>query len=281
MKINIMGYPFSNKIHKEPVLPEPTWARNIASINPVVLNAAIAISSILASSFFNKNWIAFALALAIIIACFILDNLRDRRNFSLEEEWDKTQRDAIESIIKTLTDGTQGIGDALHISDKKERDKQIAAARKAIMSVVRERIGPNEGVRANLFEVHSDDPIELKASPFVHGGRQNHHSSRRFTLEDESLRIAVESNQGRYEPDTTDFSDTNGKPLEYGCFAVMPVSTGDKLFRLLTVDSEYPWDIDNFHGKILLNHFASLLCLTYIKDENAKSIPIATARDTE
>lgn len=264
----------------EPILAEPTWARNIASINPTILNAAIVILSVLASITVGAdNWIATAAVIVFIILCFGLDALRDRRDVSLEKERDEIQRDAIHSIMHALTDGTQGISDALHIPAKPQRDKQVAAARRAIMSTVRAQIGPADGVRANLFEVCNTSPIELEASTFVHDGRQNHHSTRTFTMEDESLRVAVENNQGRYVPDTSQMTDEKGNPLEYGCFAVMPVSTGDKLFGLLTVDSTNPEDIDRFHGRVLLNHFASLLCLTYVKDESAQSVPVGTARD--
>lgn len=267
-------------IRSEPIIAEPNWARNIASIHPGILNFAIAVLSALTGvAFGNKNWIAGILLIIFIGTCFGLDTLRDHRDIALEKERDEIQKDAVHSIMHALTDCTQGIGDALHIQGKQQRDKQIAAARRAIMSTVGQRIGPPEGVRANLFEVCNTSPTMLKASTFVHDGRQNHHSKRTFTMDDESLIVAVENNQGRYVYDTTDLIDENGNPLEYGCFAVMPVSTGERLFGLLTVDSQNPYDIDRFHGGVLLNHFASLLCLTYVRDDGAKSVPVGTSRD--
>ncbi|MBV7295421.1 hypothetical protein KRX51_05745 [Corynebacterium sp. TAE3-ERU12] len=260
----------------EPILREPTWARYIASVHPNVLNFIIVVLSCFAGAQISNGriWIV-ALIFILIAICFGLNMLSERRDRDVEEERSEIQEEAVRSIIFALTDTTQAISHALHTNKKVERDTEIAAARRAILASVRERIGPPEGVRANLFEVSNTSPVELSASKYGHDGRLNHHSKRIFTVNDRTLRVAIENNQGRYIKDTSELEETSEKALDYDCFAVMPVSTGDELFGLLTVDSKNAGDIDEFHGTALLNQFASLLSLTYVgKNAENDAVPI-------
>lgn len=255
----------------DPVLPEPKWARRISTIPPLIFQAMVVFGSASAGYFGVEHLPITVLCGTLALFGLILGKLRDGRKKVLEQERHHAQMNALDSIVRELTQATQDVGDTFNVEDQKLRDMRLNNARRNILSMVKDRLGPGTGVRVNLFLVTNIEPVELRASSWGHGGRQNQRSTRVFTIHDESLRLAMSLNEGRYEPDTSEISD---ETFNYQCFATMPVSNADKLYGLLTVDAPEADDIDHFEATVLLNQFASLLALTFAKDPQALSVPI-------
>ncbi|MDO5077714.1 hypothetical protein [Corynebacterium sp.] len=255
----------------DPVLPEPKWAKRISTIHPLLFQAMVVFGSAAAA-------IAGAERLPIAILCgvvaffgLVLGRLRDSRKKVLEQERRASQMAALESIVRELTQATQDVGDTLSVKDHTLREIRLNNVRRSILAMVKDRLGPGNGVRVNLFLVTNTDPVELRAASWAHDSRQSQRSNRVFTPADESLRLAMRLNEGRYESDTTELK---GEEFAYECFATMPVSSADKLYGLLTVDAPEADDIDHFEATVLLNQFASLLALTFISDAQALAVPV-------
>lgn len=255
----------------DPVLPEPKWAKRISTIPPIIFQSFV-VSGAAAAGYFGVDHLPIAvLCGAVALFGLILGKLRDGRRKVLEKERHTAQMVALESIVRELTRATQDLGDTFNVQDHAFHEMRLNNTRRTILSLVKDRLGPGSGVRVNLFLVTNIDPIELRAATWGHDGRKSQRSNRIFTANDESLRLALHLNEGRYEPDTSEIPD---EKFNYECFATMPVSNADKLFGLLTVDAPEADDIDRFEATILLNQFASLLALTFINDPQALSVPI-------
>ncbi|ALC06218.1 hypothetical protein CDES_09130 [Corynebacterium deserti GIMN1.010] len=74
---------------------------------------------------------------------------------------------------------------------KERPNENLVATLGAISTKSRRFIGPAQGVGVNFFE----------ATTFRNEGRQNHRSTRKFTLSDKSLQLALLKNQGRLVED--------------------------------------------------------------------------------
>ncbi|GAA4789478.1 hypothetical protein CCANI_00500 [Corynebacterium canis] len=255
----------------DPVLPEPKWARRISTIHPIVFQSMVVFGSAAAAVAGTERLPIAILCGAVAFFGLVLGRLRDSRKKVLEQERRASQKAAVESVLQELTQATQDVGDTLNVEDRKLREIRLNNARRNILSMVKDRLGPGSGVRVNLFLVTNTDPVELRAASWGHDGRQNQRSNRVFTAADESLRLAMHLNEGRYESDT---NEIKGEDFAYECFATMPVSSADKLYGLLTVDAPEADDIDRFEATVLLNQFASLLALTFITDAHCLSVPV-------
>lgn len=267
------------------VLREPQWAARVSSIRPSITNAFVALGSIFAGWIFDENKALSALAAGIVVIALVADHLRELRNDAVENEKLAYQEEAIRSLVHTTVDSLQGIGDAVVISGKHERERNVSAARRAILSAVRQNIGPDSGLRVNFFEVVNVENPSLEASSYGHEGRLNHRSTRVFTLRDKSMQKALLKNEGRFVEDTEDLQFRgeckDRKPPIYGTFATMPVSTADHLFGILTVDAMEAGSIARFEAETMLNLFASQLALTFAGDTSALKLEIGEHYELE
>lgn len=247
-------------------LPETRWAARITSISPYATNSIIVLGSLIGGGFLgHKLWSWGVLCgLAIAIGVF-LDSQRDTRENRIANEKRELEIQAVRDLVRILIDTSQGTCDALSIEEKRKRQESLAAARRAILSTIRRSIGPSNGLRVNFFEVSESDPPTLKASAYGHEGRDNHRSTRTFTLNDESFNLAFKHNQGRFIEDAQ--AAGLDDPLPYQTFATMPVSSEDYLYGMITVDSPDAGDIDVFEAKELLNLYASQFALTFMSDQ--------------
>lgn len=248
-------------------LREPRWVANLASLRPSVSNAFIVFGCLAAGAFLsNREW-WFATICSVIIAFgLILDHLRESRVQVVFQNRQEIEKEAVKDLVHTVIDTLQGTCDALTAGDKKSRDKALAAARRAILSTVRRSIGPDTGVRVNFFEVVPGSPPKLEASSYGHEGRHNHRSARVFTFKDESFKLALQCNTGRFVEDA--YSQELTCPPSYQTFATMPVSSEKFLYGMLTIDSPKKGDITDFEAKDLLNLFASELALTFSSEDS-------------
>ena len=86
--------------------------------------------------------------------------------------------------------------------------------------------------KINFFEVAGDSAPTLRASTYAHEGRSNHRSTRIFDLHDESLKLALCHNQGRFIVDAK--AAGLDSELPYQTFATMPVSSENYLYGMMT-----------------------------------------------
>lgn len=267
---------FTDDHHFE--LTETRWAARLTSVNPHVTNLFIVLGSLGGGALLSsREWLWASLTALVILIGIALDYFRDNREETIVREREAIQQQAIKDLVHTIVDTSQGTCDALTLEEKKSRDNNLAAARRAILSTVRRTIGPDTGVRVNFFEVKKVDPPSLQASTYGHEGRQNHRSTTTFTLEDESFRLALQYNQGRFVEDA--YEEKITKPPSYQTFATMPVSSDNVFYGLLTVDSPDAGDISEFEAKELLNLWASQLALTFANSKGEKCLKIGDTGD--
>jgi len=255
----------------QPTLPEPPWLAWLSGTNKVLVQTGNTIAILLAGVFLGqKTYLAGVLCVFISLVCFLLDFLREGRNRKLIQQKEQQNEHQLESMLITLTDVGQSISSALMIADKRLRDRAVGLVRGAMLEMVHQRIGPPKGVRVNLFTVVDIDQPRMEALSVAHAGRVDHKSTRVFTMADESMKIAVENNQGRFVRNVAEINEQ----VPYGTFAVMPVSTENKLFGIITVDAPKPGDITQFEASVVLNLFAALFTLTFVRDQEALSLAI-------
>ena len=260
-------------------LLETPRAAKVTSVSPHVTNFVAVIGSLAAGALLKDgSWFwGILVGVAVAISIF-LDYQRDARTARVSNEKGLLQQQAVKDLVLTLIDTTQGTSDALSIEEKRPRQESLASARRAILSTVQQSIGPENGVRVNLFEVTCLEPPTLEASGHGHVGRDNHRSTRVFTSEDETLQLALYRNQGRFVEDTH-LAEIDSS-LPYQTFATMPVSSEKYLYGILTVDSPVAGDINEFEAKRLLNLYASQFALTFMSDlKNAMRLPIGRGAD--
>ncbi|NWO07654.1 MAG: hypothetical protein HLX50_18750 [Alteromonadaceae bacterium] len=255
-------------------LPEASWAAKATSVSPHVTNFIVVIGSLVGGVSFGQGSWSWGILCGVFIAMgIILDYLRDRREVQISTEKRNLQQQAIKDLVHTLIDTSQGTCDALSIEEKRRREASLAAARKAILSTIRRSIGPENGVRVNFFEVAEDSAPTLRASTYAHEGRSNHRSTRIFDLHDESLKLALCHNQGRFIVDAK--AAGLDSELPYQTFATMPVSSENYLYGMITVDSPEAGDINEFEAKEHLNLYASQFALTFMSSpKEAKRLRI-------
>lgn len=259
-------------------LPETRWAARLTSVNPHVTNTVVVIGSLVGGALLSSQEWGWASLIAVVILVGIaLDHFRDSREETIVKEREAIQQQAIKDLVHTIVDTSQGTCDALTLEEKRSRDNNLAAARRAILSTVRRTIGPDTGVRVNFFEVKKVNPPSLEASTYGHEGRQNHRSATIFTLADESFRLALHYNQGRFVEDA--YAEKITPAPSYQTFATMPVSSDNVFYGLLTVDSPHTGDITEFEAKELLNLWASQLALTFANSKGEKCLKIGDTGD--
>ncbi|WP_257203166.1 GAF domain-containing protein [Corynebacterium cystitidis] len=144
---------------------------------------------------------------------------------------------------------------------------------KAVLQTVRNRLGPETGVRSCLFVVDHENTTQLKAWRLGEDGRLEPPSTRVFKAGDKTFDLAIAKLE-RFVEDVNELKDAAGlqRPLRYETFAAYPVSTDEKLYGILTIDAPQPGDIGG-RDRALLGFFAAILTITFSAQKDSRAIP--------
>ncbi|WJY96185.1 hypothetical protein CFELI_13030 [Corynebacterium felinum] len=228
---------------------------------PVSLAVLPAIHPHVTTGWFVCACIVFVLIVLLHLAFLLGEQWRKKKAAEMEKnaliELQKNYELEISKLLDELNISLVQVLDVGNRADKKRNHDAFVGARKAIVVLVRNQLGSTNGVRVNHFEV---DQTQTKLIPVSNrssvGGERI--STRIFTENDETFNLACKG-QSRLETDTSNLDEDE---LPYETFVTAPIIAGNRLYGLLTVDSEKKGDLGEF-DKSLLIHFASQMAVTY------------------
>jgi len=153
---------------------------------------------------------------------------------------------------------------------------QMEQAQYAILKTVRNRLGPEQGVRSCMFVVDPEKPDQLKA--WINDGRLEPPSTRTFGRDDKTFQLAI-AKLDRFVEDIETLEEENfPRPLRYRTFATWPISTDEKLYGILTIDAPEPGNIGE-RDRALLSYFAAILTVTFAVQKDAHAIQRSDFKD--
>lgn len=246
----------------------PSWFPNaLLIVAPLVFSAA----------WLFDSWepIVFLVVLALIMVgtglwiSHLRENLEEERSTSRKQLLEELEKQELENRLYLMEELITAVANTAtpvpNNGTQRERDRNLSAARGALLTQAKTLIGKNKGgVRANLFEIVDVDEIRLEADTF--GSTHQTRSTRKFTQESESIQFAL-AGGSRLVEDTADLKES----CTYGTFATVPVLIEDHLYGLLTVDSPSPGDLSQWDVR-LLEFFGFMFAILYAQERSPKYI---------
>lgn len=225
----------------------------------------------------------FILALVLTATAAFLDSVRNDREKRIRRKTDadlkRQEREITESylyVIEEMAMSAFMVAGGLRDMTKQTLVHQMEQAQHAILKTVRNRLGPEQGVRSCMFVVDPDNPTQLKA--FINDGRLEPPSTRTFGKDDKTFQLAI-AKLDRFEEDIEALEEENyPRPLRYRTFATWPISTDENLYGILTIDAPQPGDIGE-RDRALLSYFAAILTITFVVQKDAQAIRRSDFRD--
>ncbi|WP_445445714.1 hypothetical protein ACTRLV_00740 [Corynebacterium durum] len=245
------------------------WTTAMMSIGGVAVGASFSIRSTI--PVFLGGLVLFAIGLGLALAAAE----RKKRQRSIEDEIWKQERDEERrryvKLIDELGTSTFMVAQALHDVTPAKMRQELGIAKKSILMLVRHILGPQGGVRANLFEVRSAEfPFEMAASKWGHDGRTSRSSDRIFKAGDTTFDLAMKG-RSRFVDDVDKLPQTEDKGNGYKAFATHPIAVEDDCYGILTVDVAQAHDLDSLSIK-LLKYYAGLLTICFVADGDRPTI---------
>lgn len=196
---------------------------------------------------------------------------RKDQEISVDEAIRRNNSDQEHQVLRLLNEINMTIAHVLKSSDNlatKTQRAGLLGPRATLLMSARNMIGPDDGVRANLFEVDGESNCIVPAKSGSTSG-VHEQSRREFGPGDETYRQAL-AGRTRFEKDTAQLEED----VPYGTFLVAPIITGQRLFGLITVDSPDSGDLTEYDEKLLIQ-YASQLAVTFALDrDNSSSIDL-------
>lgn len=261
-------------------LPEPrwlTWLANRGTFSSELVSLAgmtmVSISTGYDGS--TRTWLVIG-GFSVSILALGFRAFRENHRKAQEARQSRQQRRMVRELITELNTIDVVVSRATDPElSAKERREQLAGARSSILAMVRHRVGPDEGVSVNYFEVTDAEKCTLAAAKWGRIGGVGRPSDRVFTPASPTLQLAAVG-KGRLVRDTMELegSEKDENP-PYGSFAVAPVYAGTSLFGVITVDAEPVDGLTPLDQELLMN-FGSKLATTFIAQGNAKKINMDT-----
>lgn len=260
-------------------LEEADWARRLASTPKWVTSSLLMVASGFIGTFIsNPSW-GYAVGMA---TCFLLAVplivIRNKREESLQNAFVRQLEDsyrntesAYRSIIDEMTLTSFMVSHGMTDLNKRPLASQMDIVRTSVLLTVRNRLGPDDGVRACMFVVDPEHPDSLIAGKWGTNGRTDPPSTRRFRGGDKTFDLAI-AKLPRFEKDVKKTEENASEPYRYQTFATYPISTDEKLYGILTIDAPSTGDIGE-RDLALLSFFASILTITFAIQKDSLAIP--------
>lgn len=266
------------------------WTHRISGVNGAWTNTITTVGGVVTGASFSTNSTAvfvtvFTVGVIILLIGFLLDFAAKRREGQhkereerqkrgeedrLRKERDNERKRYVE-LIEQLGVSTFIVAKALHDAMPMQRRHELEIAKSSILTLVSRILGPQEGVRANLFEVRSTEPpFEMVANKWGHAGRTPEPSSRIFKSGDTTFELAMKG-RSRFVGDVNRLADVENKGNGYGTFATHPIFAGDDCYGILTVDAVQAHDLELLDEK-LLTYYAGLLTICFVADGDRPAI---------
>lgn len=265
------------------VVEESKFGRLVSSVPIFLINILLASPALpaLFIGIVDPGWLRwFLIFLAILLFSIAVvfaasrhfrDKKVEARRTSRFDAAIRKEQEAYREVIDEMNTTIYNLASALHASNKQEREVEFLGVRRSTLEIVRHLLGPQTGIKANLFTVESDNPPRLTAAKWGSaGGKNGETSSREFSPGDITYDNAF--NQLARFVENVDMLPDKEKPLrDYKTFATHPVASEDYLYGILTIDASCPGDITELDVE-LLAFFAGIISATFNADRNSKKI---------
>ncbi|WP_257160452.1 GAF domain-containing protein [Corynebacterium cystitidis] len=277
------------------VRESPQWAEKLSKAPEWATTILFMLAGAFLSPIFTAQnfwtWILLALAVVLTSVAGFLTAVRNERENDLSESYTKrlkSEKQALNdeqeeklrrldasymALLEEMALSTFMVAGALKDMRKEALAHSMEIVQKAVLQTVRNRLGPETGVRSCLFVVDPENTTQLKAWRLGEDGRLEPPSTRVFKAGDKTFDLAIAKLE-RFVEDVNELKDAAGlqRPLRYETFAAYPVSTDEKLYGILTIDAPQPGDIGG-RDRALLGFFAAILTITFSAQKDLRAIP--------
>ncbi|MEZ2190123.1 GAF domain-containing protein [Corynebacterium sp. CCM 9204] len=244
----------------------------------------------------GRTWMVILGVLSLLIGLALI-SLRSKQQKDLREKLSKQQKDLREKLSKQQKDLREEMqsevakqieqddkafrwamnelsgailktADGMSDMSEEPLRLQMESVRKLILNMIRQDLGPTDGVRACLFTVNPD---RLSLSAWQEDGRtRGKLSDRVFQRGDKTFADSIKG-INRFERDTLN----TGVHEEYGngyqTFATWPLLIRGTLYGILTIDAPAAGDITD-HDVDMFRTFAAVMSLTFAVEKSAPGI---------
>ncbi|MEZ2121853.1 GAF domain-containing protein [Corynebacterium sp. CCM 9203] len=233
----------------------------------------------------GRTWMVILGVLSLFVGLALI-SLRSKQQKDLREKLSKQQKDLREEmqseVAKQIEQDDKAFRWAMNelsgailktadgMSDMSEEPLrlQMESVRKIILNMIRQDLGPTDGVRACLFTVNPD---RSSLSAWQEDGRtRGKLSDRVFRRGDKTFEDSLKG-INRFERDTLNTRVHEEYGSGYQTFATWPLLIRGTLYGILTIDAPAAGDITD-HDVDMFRTFAAVMSLTFAVEKSAPGI---------
>ncbi|MBI8999652.1 GAF domain-containing protein [Corynebacterium sp. CCM 9185] len=268
--------------------PEERISRFLTDAPEWLTTACVTIGSSATFYAFGKGglaWMVISGALSLIVGLGLI-GLRSKQQKAEDRsrsDWEEALREEMQSeVAKQIEQDDKAFRWAMNelsgailktadgMSDMSEEPLrlQMESVRKIILNMIRQDLGPTDGVRACLFTVNRD---QSSLSAWQEDGRtRGKLSDRVFRRGDKTFEDSLKG-INRFERDTLNTRVHEEYGSGYQTFATWPLLISGTLYGILTIDAPAAGDITD-HDVDMFRTFAAVMSLTFAVEKSAPGI---------